>query len=1023
VSLEQFKKQVLLLHSEQSTLDTLSSGFNDRYTVHCATSGSEALNTLGEIQIDVIVSAQVLPGMSGLEALREAKKRSPETIGILLAGNADAGLEALVGDQEVFQVVRGSVTAESLKSLIDNATRQARLVALAESANDTTANPDEPVGEHIVMETSENGSTIISDGTGQMPTLNPKKISAATDVGARSVDVLVLTQDEEFLSTVRDSARGLHNVIYANTISQADEAIRKHKIGVAVVDAAMVGANVEKLTMHLRSSSPRLVAIVAGRRDDGEMLMDLINRGKVYRFLLKPVSPGRSRLAIEASVKHHLEAPDSAFKIVGGAAAVPAPAPRPAAKPKPAAVPKPQPVPKQTKPQPAKPKPVAKAPEKPKPAPVEKARIETTTTIVPNRDEALSPIEKGLSDAFGGDDTSFTETMTGIVETVTKSLLPKRKDEKTAVAEPSANSSAMGIEPVAAGSGGSLFGNPKLVGMGAAALIVAGGIGFWLFSGSDEAANDPTAGEPVAEAPAPAADESASAESVFETEVIIPENFSVDELIDEAQLAASAGRIFNPPGNNAIELYLFALEAAPGDPVAQQGLDEVVERALGLAESALLEGRVEDARAALQGVALANPDNPRLPFLNAQVTQMQLRTYMIDARAAIRESRFEDAQTQITAAQALIIPDRSEINVVEDELKAAMGTQRVDDIIAQANARLEDGKLTSPSNDNARYYFELALRNNPGNTAASQGLVVVASRLVLQAREQIDQGNFDNAEALLSDARRLDPSSGDLAASTAALSDARDRRQQEIRAAADKAAADRAAAERAAQERAVAERAAAEQAAAEQAAAERRAAEDQAAAELAIASQQASEPPVQQAAEPVSQGVTEQATAEPVAAEAVAPEPVADEPVVEDPVADDVDAGVGIAVAGAGIAVETTAESLQGADVATQQQAAPAPSAMNSSPVAVSSLRRTRYVAPKYPRAAQRRGLSGWVDVLFTVDIDGTVTDIAIRDSNPGKVFVNSATSAVEDWEFEPVIENGVAIQKRAAVRMMFAIE
>ena len=1027
MSLEQFKKQVLLLHSEQSTLDTLSSGFNDRYTVHCATSGSEALNTLGEIQIDVIVSAQVLPGMSGLEALREAKKRSPDTIGILLAGNADDGLEALVGDQEVFQVVRGRVTADSLKSLIDNATRQARLIALAESANDTTANPDEPVGEHIVMETSENGSTIISDGTGQMPALNPKKISAATDVGARSVDVLVLTQDDEFLTTVRESARGLHNVIYANTISQADEAIRKHKVGVAVVDAAMVGANVEKLTMHLRSSSPRLVAIVAGRRDDGEMLMDLINRGKVYRFLLKPVSPGRSRLAIEASVKHHLEAPDSAFKIVGGAAAAPAPAPRPAPKPKPAAVPKPRPVPVQKKPQPAKPKPVAKAPEKPKPAPVEKARIESTSTIVPNRDEALSPIEEGLSDAFGGDDTSFTETMTGIVETVTKNLLPKRKDKKTAAVEPSANSSAMGIEPVAAGSDGSLFGNPKLLGMGAAALIVVAGIGFWLFSGSDEAANDSTAGEPVAEAPASAADEFASEESAFETEVIIPENFSVDELIDEAQLAANAGRIFNPPGNNAIELYLYALEAAPGDPVAQQGLDEVIERALGLSESALLEGRVDDARAVLQGVALANPDNPRLPFLNAQVTQMQLRTYMVDARAAIRESRFEDAQTQITAAQALIIPDRSEINVVEDELKAALGTQRVDDVIAQANARLEDGKLTSPSNDNARYFFELALSKNPGNTAASQGLVVVASRLVLQAREQIDQGNFDNAEALLSDARRLDPSSGDLAASTVALSGARDRRQQEIRTAADKAAADRAAAESAAQERVAAERAAAEQAAAEQAAAERRAVEDQAAAGQAIANQQASEPPVQQVAEPVSQGVTEQATAEPVAEEPVAQEPVAEElvaeePVTDEPVADDVDAGVVIAVAGAGDAVETTAESLQ-ADVATQQQAAPAPSGIKSSPVSVSSLRRTRYVAPKYPRAAQRRGLSGWVDVLFTVDIDGTVTDVTIRDSNPGDTFVNSATNAVEDWEFEPVIENGVAIQKVAAVRMMFAME
>ena len=61
MSLERFKTQILLLHSEQSTLDKLSTGFSDSYTVHCATSGSEALNTLGQTAIDVIVTAQDLP--------------------------------------------------------------------------------------------------------------------------------------------------------------------------------------------------------------------------------------------------------------------------------------------------------------------------------------------------------------------------------------------------------------------------------------------------------------------------------------------------------------------------------------------------------------------------------------------------------------------------------------------------------------------------------------------------------------------------------------------------------------------------------------------------------------------------------------------------------------------------------------------------------------------------------------------------------------------------------------------------
>ena len=94
-----------------------------------------------------------------------------------------------------------------------------------------------------------------------------------------------------------------------------------------------------------------------------------------------------------------------------------------------------------------------------------------------------------------------------------------------------------------------------------------------------------------------------------------------------------------------------------------------------------------------------------------------------------------------------------------------------------------------------------------------------------------------------------------------------------------------------------------------------------------------------------------------------------------------------------------------------------------TTPVGVSTLNRTKYVAPKYPRAAQRRNLSGWVDVIFTVDIDGSVKDVFIRESSPGTTFVGAAVNAVENWKFEPVTERGVVVQKRAAVRMMFALE
>ena len=752
MSLEQFKTQVLLLHSEQSTLDKLITGFNDRYTVHCATSGSEALTTLGVTSIDVLVTAHDLPGMSGLDALREARRRSPDTLGILLAGNDGEGVEALVGANEVFQVVRGGVTPESLRTLIDNATRQARLIALTESANDTAADMDASA-EHIVMETSANGSSIITDATGRMPALKPNAAAPEANLGSRAVDVLVLSKDEEFLITVKESARGMHNIIHANTLAQADEAVRDQKVGVAVIDAAMVGDNVEKLTLHLRTKAPRLVAIVAGRRDDGEMLMDLINRGKVYRFLLKPVSPGRARLAIEASARHHLEAPDAAFRTVGSPTAAPA-----AAK-------------ATTRPVAARPAPKAPTPS-PSPAVPPPAARSVPKIVVEPRPVPPEPtpafVNDSLGDAFSGDDSSFTETMTGIFKSVgdTFAAVTKRDDDEPAVP------AEMSID----GSGGeeSILHNPKILGIGAAATVVLVGLGWWVFSGSDDVSpiEQPQTGNSLV----------SDADPIFESSLTGGSDASIDELSDAARAAAAAGQIFNPPGRNAIELYLTASQLEPDNKSVATELATVVEQALGMAESSLLAGNSTDAAAALQRVALAEPNNARLPFLNAQLTQMQLRDYLSDSRQAIHDGRFEDAAASLKAARALNLNDTSEIELVASELSASLSEQRVDDVLAKAKARLDDGKLTSPSNNNARYYYELALSNDPGNAAAVQGLSAVASRLVLQARNEIDAGRFEAAEVLLADARRLDPNSSEIANSSAALSSARDSAAQQQRA-------------------------------------------------------------------------------------------------------------------------------------------------------------------------------------------------------------------------------------------------
>ena len=590
---EQIRTQVLLLHSEQSTLDNLSASFDDRYTVHCATTGTEALTTLGETPIHVIVSAQDLPGMSGVEALKEAKRRSPETVGILLAGPEEKGLEALVGDEEVFQVVRGGINGEDLGKLVDNATRQARLMTLAESANDTRAAQDDS-GEHIVMETAENGSAIVTETTDSMPVLVPEEPAVAASTGAETVAVLVLSKAEGFLATIRESTQGLHDVHSATTLAAAEEAVKSGGVGVLVVDAGMVGPNVEKLTVHLRRFAARLVAIVAGRREDGEMLMDLINRGKVYRFLLKPVSPGRARLAIEASAKHHLEAPDSAFKVPAGKSDKPAEA---KLKPKSIKLPpslkarEPSPRPEA---KPDKPEMTAKSGTGPAEAPEGKDPVVSPGTDLEATTDKLSPGDKVK-------ENSFTDTMSGIVATVTGSLGGKAARREESAPDPA------NARPGDSGDGG-LFADPKVLGIAAVFVLIVGGALFWMLSSSDDAGSGAPriVDVPVETGPADAADTSALPPAM---------TASVEELVAEARRFRDGGQIYAPAGENAIERFSAAAAASPRDRDLAAELADVVDETLAMGESAMLEGRIDDAALAIGQVRAADPQNPRTPTM------------------------------------------------------------------------------------------------------------------------------------------------------------------------------------------------------------------------------------------------------------------------------------------------------------------------------------------------------------------------------------------------------------------------
>jgi two-component system, NtrC family, response regulator AtoC len=80
---------VLVVDDEEDNLDAFRFAFRKSFSLHYALGGQAALDLLERVDPAVIVSDQRMPGMNGIEFLKKAKERRPDTVGILLTAYAD----------------------------------------------------------------------------------------------------------------------------------------------------------------------------------------------------------------------------------------------------------------------------------------------------------------------------------------------------------------------------------------------------------------------------------------------------------------------------------------------------------------------------------------------------------------------------------------------------------------------------------------------------------------------------------------------------------------------------------------------------------------------------------------------------------------------------------------------------------------------------------------------------------------------------------------------------------------------
>lgn len=113
---------VLYVDDEENNLISFRATFRLKYKVYTAISGLDAIQIVKEKPIDIIISDQRMPQMTGVEFLEEIIKINPDPMRILLTGYADmSAVVDAVNKGKIFHYLSKPWSEEELDETIRKA--------------------------------------------------------------------------------------------------------------------------------------------------------------------------------------------------------------------------------------------------------------------------------------------------------------------------------------------------------------------------------------------------------------------------------------------------------------------------------------------------------------------------------------------------------------------------------------------------------------------------------------------------------------------------------------------------------------------------------------------------------------------------------------------------------------------------------------------------------------------------------------------------------------------------------------
>ncbi len=119
---------ILYVDDERQNLVSFKATFRREYTVHIAESAMEGLDVLREKPVDLVVTDQRMPQMTGVQFLEKVVPEYPDTVRIILTGFSD--IEAIVGainEGQVFRYITKPWDERELRMTLENARQIAGL--------------------------------------------------------------------------------------------------------------------------------------------------------------------------------------------------------------------------------------------------------------------------------------------------------------------------------------------------------------------------------------------------------------------------------------------------------------------------------------------------------------------------------------------------------------------------------------------------------------------------------------------------------------------------------------------------------------------------------------------------------------------------------------------------------------------------------------------------------------------------------------------------------------------------------